>query len=180
MTIRLQANKRTHLNASGLKNLRKSGRLPSVVFGKNADNEMIHISTSQFQKWLRQGGSGVIELQVEGSSAISVLLEDFQRDPRTREPIHVDFQRVQTNTMVRTKIPVKFKGTPIGTKQGGIVQIQSSFIEVEALPQHLPPEIEMDISAMNVGDAVLVKDVEFSAEVTVVSEPHEFLLNVVK
>jgi len=111
---------------------------------------------------------------------MSVLLEDLQRDPVTRSLLHVDFQRVQSGEPLRTKVAVKFKGTPIGTKQGGIVQIQSSFIEVEALPKHLPTVIELDIGGLEAGESLQVKDVKLPPDVTVVSGEQEFLVAVVK
>ncbi|SFL99327.1 large subunit ribosomal protein L25 [Paenibacillus sp. 1_12] len=180
MTTLFQAEQRIHLNPSGLRNLRKSGRLPGVVFGRNLENKMIHISTIEFHRWLKQGASGFIEIQLEGKGSLSVLLEDLQRDPLTRDLLHVDFQQVQTNEIVRTKIAVKFKGKPIGMKQGGVVQIQCEFIEVEALPRHLPSAIEFDISDMNIGESVHVKDLELPSEVTVISGGNEFLVSVVK
>lgn len=180
MKTHLKAENRDFLNSSGLRRLRRSGRLPGIVFGKNMPNRRIHISTLQFQKWLRQSGSGIIELRLEGEDPLSVLLEDLQRDPVTRDLLHVDFQQVKADAIVRTKIPVEFKGTPIGTKQGGVVQIQSAWIEVEALPRHLPSVVQLDISGMSTGESLYVKDVEFVPEVTVISEGNEFLLSVVK
>ncbi|MCQ6562344.1 50S ribosomal protein L25 [Paenibacillus mendelii] len=180
MTTYIQAEKRMPLNTSGLRNLRQSGRLPGVVFGRNIENAMIHISNIDFQKWLKQGDSSLIELQFDGGDSLSVLLEDLQRHPVTRDLVHVDFQRVQKDEIVRTKIAVKFKGTPAGTKQGGVVQIQSEFIEVEALPRHLHAAIEVDISDMIIGESVYVKDLKLPQEVTVVSGVNESLASVVK
>lgn len=180
MTTCLQTDQRTHLNSSGLRNLRKSGILPGIVFGRNTENEMIQISTIEFERWLKQGAVGFIELQLEGRDPLTVLLEDLQRDPITRDLLHVDFQQVQTNEVVRTKIAIKFKGTPIGTKLGGSVQTQCEFIEVEALPRHLPDTIEFDISGMEIGETVLVKDVELPSEVTVISGDNELLVSVIK
>jgi len=180
MAASIHAEQRPRLNTSGLRNLRREGRLPGVVFGKNAANEVIHISTKQFEKWLKQGASGFIELQMEGGNPLTVLLEDLQRDPVTRDLMHVDFQLVQSGEIVRTKIPVKVKGTPVGTKTGGIVQIQDPYVEVEALPKHLPASIELDISAMEIGDTMFVKDVELPPEVTVVSGENELLVAVSK
>lgn len=180
MTTCFQAEPRTHLNASGIRNLRRSGRLPGVVFRKQAQNEMVHLSTTQFQKWLKQGASGFIELEIAGKDSLTVLLEDVQVDAVTRDLLHVDFQQVQADVPLRTKIPVRFKGVPAGTKQGGVVQIQRQFIEVEALPKHLPASIDFDIEGMNVGESLHVKDANFSPEVTVISEENEFLLSVVK
>ncbi|WFR63757.1 50S ribosomal protein L25 [Paenibacillus amylolyticus] len=180
MTTTFQAENRIPLNSSRLRDLRKSGRLPGVVFGRKTDNQMIHIPTIEFQKWLKQGASGFIELQFEDKDALTVLLEDLQRDPVTRDLLHVDFQQVQTNEIMRTKIPVKFNGTPIGTKQGGVVQVQLASIEVEALPRHLPTSIEFDISTMELGETLHVRDATFASDVTVISEGNESLLSVVK
>lgn len=171
---------RQRLNRSGLRNLRQDGRLPGVVFGKNADNEIIHISTKQFEKWLRKGEAGFIELQMEEGRSLTVLLEDLQRNPVTGAPMHVDFQLVQQDKMIRTKLGVRFIGTPIGTKTGGVVQIQDPYVEVEALPKDLPSTIELDISEMDVGDTRLIKDLVLPPEVTVISGDNELLVSVAK
>jgi large subunit ribosomal protein L25 len=180
MTTLIQAENRIKLKPSKLQNLRQSGRLPGIVFGKNTENEMIHIPSVPFQKWLKQGASGFIELQFEEKPSLTVLLEDLQRDPVTRELLHVDFQQVQNNEVLRTKIPVKFNGTPADAKYGGVVQIQLATIEVEALPRHLPTVVEFDISAMKIGQTLHVEDAEFAPEVTVISEGNESLLSVIK
>lgn len=180
MTITLEAKERTRMNASALRKLRESGRLPAVVFGRGSDNYMIHLSESQFRRWLRSGASGAVELVIEGKKRIPVLLEDMQRDPVTRNLIHIDFQSIQSDTPVRTKIPVKFIGTPEAARQGGVVLVQSSTVEVEALPALLPNEIEYDIGDMKMGDVVQVKDIRMPEGVTVISDPEEALLSVSK
>ncbi|MEF2966573.1 50S ribosomal protein L25 [Paenibacillus sp. M1] len=180
MAACIHTERRPRLNSSGLRNLRQGGRLPGVVFGKNADNEIIHISTKQFEKWLKQGTSGFIELQMEGDRSMTVLLEDLQRNPVTGELVHVDFQLVQTGEIIRTKLGVKFVGTPIGTKSGGAVQIQDPFVEVEAFPKDLPSTVELDISAMEIGDTRFVKDLILPPNVTVISGDNELLISVSK
>lgn len=180
MTACIHTERRPRLNTSGLRNLRREGRLPGVVFGKNADNEIIHISTKQFEKWLKRGKSSFIELQMEGDQPLTVLLEDLQRDPVTGDLLHVDFQLVQTGEIIRTKLPVKITGTPVGTKSGGVVQIQDPYVEVEALPKDLPSSVELDISTLEIGDTLYVKDLELPAEVTVVSGDNELLVSVSK
>lgn len=180
MATSIHTERRPRLNSSGLRNLRKKGRLPGVVFGKNVDNEIIHISTVEFEKWLKKGESGFIELKLDGEKSLTVLLEDLQRNPVTGAPLHVDFQFVQTGEIIRTKIPVKFTGTPVGTKTGGVVQIQDPFVEVEALPKDLPSSVEMDISSMDLGDTRFVKDLDLPSELTVISGDNELLVSVSK
>ena len=180
MAAYIHTERRPRLNTSGLRNLRREGRLPGVVFGKNVNNEIIHISTIQFEKWLRRGASGFIELKMEGDPSLTVLLEDLQRDPVTGDLLHVDFQLVQMGEIIRTKIPVKIIGTPVGTKSGGIVQIQDPYVEVEALPKDLPSSVELDISAMEIGETRLVKDLDLPSELTVISGANELLVSVSK
>ncbi|MNJ54407.1 General stress protein CTC [compost metagenome] len=180
MNTCIHTERRPRLNSSGLRNLRQKGRLPGVVFGKNADNENIHISTNEFEKWLNRGASGFIELQMEGDRSMTVLLEDLQRDPVTRALVHVDFQFVQATEIIRTKLAVKFVGTPIGTKLAGVVQIQDPYVEVEALPKDLPSIVELDISDMEIGDTRFVKDLVLPSTVTVISGDNELLVSVSK
>jgi large subunit ribosomal protein L25 len=180
MAAYIHTESRLQMNSSGLRNLRREGRLPGVVFGKNADNKIIHISTKQFENWLKLGASGFIQLKMEDNQPMTVLLEDLQRNPITRELVHVDFQLVQMGEMIRTKIAVKFIGTPAGTKLGGVVQIQNPYVEVEALPKNLPSSIELDVSAMKIGETRSVEDLNLPTEVTVVSDSNELLISVSK
>lgn len=111
---------------------------------------------------------------------MTVLLEDLQRNPVTGDLVHVDFQLVQTGEIIRTKLGVKFVGTPIGTKSGGVVQIQDPYVEVEAFPKDLPTTVELDIRAMETGDTRFVKDLILPPEVTVISGDNELLVSVSK
>ncbi|GIP42494.1 50S ribosomal protein L25 [Paenibacillus sp. J45TS6] len=180
MATYIHTERRPQLNPSGLRNLRREGRLPGVVFGKNADNQIIHICTKQFEKWIKKGASGFIELKIEGDHSFIVLLEDLQRNPVTRAPLHVDFQLVQTDEIIRTKLGVKIIGIPAGAKWGGVVQIQDPYVEVEALPKDLPSIVELDISAMEIGETLFVKDLVLPPEVTVISGDNELLVSVSK
>ena len=178
MKTSILTERRLRMNPSGLRNLRREGRLPGVVFGKNAENKIIHISTKEFKQWLKKGASDFIELKMEGEPSLTVLLEDLQRHPVTGELLHVDFQLVQSGGVIRTKLAVKLLGTPVGTKSGGVVQVQDPYVEVEALPQYLPSSVELDISAMEVGETFFVKDLNLPPEVTVISGGSEVLVSV--
>lgn len=179
MRVTFQAEPRTLTNKTGLKRLRKDGRLPGIIFGANAENVMIHLSRSDFQRWTRTNGTGIVYINIEGQDKIPVLLEDIHRDPLTNEYLHVDFLRVQQDEVVRTKLLVDFVGTAAGTKEGGIIQIQSNLIEVEALPAKLPDSITFDISELEVGQSVFVGDLKLPEGVTLVSADNELLISVI-
>ena len=174
-----QAEHRSPLNRSGLRQLRKGGRLPSIVFGKHMDATMVHISTKEFQQWSKQGNSGVVELDLEGNQKIPVLLEDVQRDPVTRDLLHVDFLHVKMDEMVRTKISIEYVGVAAGVKLGGVMQVQGTFINVEGLPGHMPAFITADISHLAVGETFLVEHLEIPEGVHVISPAEELLVSIV-
>ncbi|NWL88271.1 MULTISPECIES: 50S ribosomal protein L25 [unclassified Paenibacillus] len=174
-----QVEERIPMNRTGLKRLRNSGRLPAVVFGSGTENQNIHLSTKEFGKWIRRGSGGIIELNLENHDSIPVLLEAIQRDPVTQEYIHVDFLRVKKDELVRTKVNIEFAGTPRGTKLGGIVQTQSTFIEIESFPDKIPGSIIVDISHLEIGDSIHVGDIELPDGLVLISATNELLVSVV-
>jgi len=174
-----QVEERIPMNRTGLKRLRNSGRLPAVVFGSGTDNQNIHLSTKEFGKWIRRGSGGIIELNLENHDSIPVLLEAIQRDPVTQEYIHVDFLRVKKDELVRTKVNIEFAGTPKGTKLGGIVQTQSTYIEIESFPDKVPGSIVVDVSHLEIGDSIHVGDIELPDGLVLISATNELLISVV-
>lgn len=173
------AEKRIPMNKSGLKNLRRNGRLPASIMGLNQESEMVHISLRDFNRWVRGGSSGLLEIKNGDSEATPVLLQGLQKDVVTREYIHADFLRVRTDEAVRAKVSLDFVGTPIGEKAGGTLQTQSTVIEVESLPQLLPATITVDISDLQVGESLLVGDIKLPAEVKMLSPEDDPLLTVI-
>ncbi len=175
----LTAEQRSSMNKSSLKQLRKSGRLPGVVMGLNKESTMVHLSMPDFKRWMRNTGSGMLELQIKDSETIPVLLEGVQRDAVTGDYIHVDLLRVKTDEPVVTKIALNYIGIPKGTKMGAILQTQSSFIEVKALPHQLVSFINVDISEMDIGDTLLAGDIQLPPGVAMISSENELLLSIV-
>ncbi|CAH0119923.1 50S ribosomal protein L25 [Paenibacillus sp. CECT 9249] len=179
MSTTFTAEKRTHLTRSGLRQLREKGRLPGAIFGKRTNTESIHISAKDFTKWLKKGDSGLIHLEVAGAGTIPVLLEGIQRDPVSKDVLHVDFLQVQMDQAVRTKIPVEYIGTAHGAKKGGIVQTQGTQIEVEGLPGKLPPSVSVDISGLDIGDSIIAEQLTLPDGIALVSPADELLVSVV-
>lgn len=174
----ISAEKRSNLTRSGLRQLRQSGRIPSVVYGKHVEDMMIHVSTKDFQQWAKQGVSGVVELEIAGEKPLAVMLEDVQYDPVTRHLVHADFMHVKMDELVRSRIPIEVVGTAEGVKTGGMLHTQTTHIEVECLPKNLPSTIAVDVSALQVGDSILVEQLTMPEDVTVISAPDELLVTI--
>lgn len=179
MRTTFQAEPRTLTNKASLKRMRQEGKLPAIIYGAGEENVMLHLSRNDFERWTRTSGTGIVYMEVKGHGRIPVLLENIQRDPLSGEYLHADFLRVRRDEVVRTKLLVEFVGTAAGTKEGGIIQIQSNLIEVEALPENLPDSITYDISEMEVGESVFVGDLKLPEGVTLLSAENELLISVI-
>ena len=179
MRVNLRAETRAAMNKTGLKQLRLSGRIPAIVFGTGEDNMMIQLSAKEFGKWARNGKGGILELRFDDRDPIPVLLESVQRDPITREYIHVDFLRININEVVRTRVNLDYIGTAKGAKLGGVVQIQSTFIEIESFPDRIPATIPVEISELEIGNSLHVGDLKLPEGVVPISSANELLVSVV-
>lgn len=179
MRVNLRAETRAAMNKTGLKQLRLSGRIPAVVFGTGENNMMIQLSAKEFGKWARNGKGGILELRFDDREPLPVLLESVQRDPITREYIHVDFLRININEVVRTRVNLDYIGTAKGAKLGGVVQIQSTFIEIESFPDRIPAIIPVDISELDIGNSLHVGDLKLPDGVVPISSANELLVSVV-
>lgn len=179
MRVNLRAETRAAMNKTGLKQLRLSGRIPAVVFGTGENNMMIQLSAKEFGKWARNGKGGILELRFDDREPLPVLLESVQRDPITREYIHVDFLRININEVVRTRVNLDYIGTAKGAKLGGVVQIQSTFIEIESFPDRIPAIIPVGISELDIGHSLHVGDLKLPDGVVLISSANELLVSVV-
>lgn len=179
MRVNLLAETRAAMNKTGLKQLRLSGRIPAVVFGTGENNMMIQLSAKEFGKWARNGKGGILELRFDDREPLPVLLESVQRDPITREYIHVDFLRININEVVRTRVNLDYIGTAKGAKLGGVVQIQSTFIEIESFPDRIPAIIPVGISELDIGHSLHVGDLKLPDGVVLISSANELLVSVV-
>lgn len=155
MRLCFEAQSRVTMNRSRMKQLRQAGSLPCVIFGQEAASDMIQISSKQFGKWLKSGRSEIIDLNIDGTKKVPVMLKHAQRDPVTRDWLHADFLRVRLDENVRMKVPLEFVGTPAGVTKGGVLSVQETHIEVEGLPGNIPATIAVDVSHLEVGESLL-------------------------
>ncbi len=150
--------KRETFGKAAVRDLKKSGMIPAVVYGLTEPPVAIAISPKAVARVLASdtGMNSVMFLQREGTDIKRhVIIKDLQRDPITARLRHVDFMRVDMTIKVRVKVPVRLVGTAIGVKaMGGILDFSHREIELECLPSIIPAHIDVDISGLNVGDAI--------------------------
>lgn len=140
------------------KKIRRAGRLPAIAYGKGEPTALT-VDDHDFGVLLQRiGGEKVlVDLNYDGKSE-KVFLRDVQRDPVKDLPIHVDFFRVDMDHEMQTEIQVVQHGTPIGLKEGGILEHGVRTVSVKAKPQDIPPHLEVDVSHLKVNESVHISD----------------------
>ncbi len=141
------------------KNLLKLGFIPAVLYshGKTqhievAKKDMLHLFSQGISE------STLISLDL-GKTQETAFIKDYEVHPITSEIIHIDFYKVTFGEKVRTHISLKLIGKPPGVKEGGVLETFLSELEVEMLPKDLVAYIEVDISSLNIGDAIHIRDI---------------------
>ena len=170
-SIELQVQKRELIGKSQ-NSLRKEGFLPSIIYGHNFEPLPIQIKYSDFEKVFKKAGeSTLINLKITspaGEKDEPVVIKDIQKDPVSDKIIHADFYKVNLKEKIKAKVPLVLIGESEAVKAGGVLLKTVNELEVEALPQDLPHELQIDISRLqNFGDHMLIKDISVSDKVKI-------------
>lgn len=171
--ITLTVEKRTSATPQAL---RRAGRLPAVVYGKNHSATSVTLDARAFQKAFREAGEATI-VSLEGlDETLSTLIHEVAVDPLTSEPMHVDFYAVTKGQMVEVAIPLVFTGVSPAVEAGANLVKVMHELEVEADPTNLPQSIEVDLSLLKVvSDRICARDLALPAGVSLAIEPDEVI-----
>jgi len=177
--IELNAQKR-EVVGSGLNNLRKSGYMPAVLYGKNQESISLQIPVKDFHRAFELAGeSTMVYLNVDGQS-YPTIIHDIAKDAVSDSILHADFYKVRLDEKIKAKVAVVFHGESPAVKDlGGIFVRNTNELEIEAFPQDLPHEIVVDISSLkNMGNQILVKDLKLDSKLKVMAEAEEIIATV--
>jgi large subunit ribosomal protein L25 len=169
---KLNAEKRTDVNKSATNRLRSSGRIPAVVYG-HVEPMVISIDAREFRtSFKRITENTIIELKLP-AGAHEVLVKDYQKDNLTGEILHIDFYEFKRGVALRTHVPLRLTGNPVGVKEGGILEVLLHDIEVECLPKNLPEEIVLDIAELMLGHSIHVRELALPEGVRAMANPEQ-------
>lgn len=162
-----------------LSSVRKNGYIPGVLYGNNFNNRPIQLDKKEFLRQLkRHGKSGIFKVSVD-DEILSVKINEIQRDTVSNEIIHIDLHSVDLNKVINIFVPIQLFGGSIGVKSGGILQQQLRSIEVKGLPSFVPETIHLNISDLDIGQAIYVKDLMIPDEVEVLTDSDTMILTIV-
>ncbi|MFN2323610.1 MAG: 50S ribosomal protein L25 [Trueperaceae bacterium] len=152
--------------------LRNQGRLPAIVYNREL-NVPVSVEFKAFDRVFRsQGTSNLIDLEVDGETH-AVLVKAVQMDKRRRVPQHIDFYAVTAGQTLNVHVPIELVGIAIGTKEGGQLDVQRREVHIQILPRLIPHHVELDVSALQVGDSLHVRDLVelLPAEAEILDDP---------
>ena len=143
----LAAQKREILGKK-VKNLRKEGLIPAIIYGRKKESTPISLKENEFTNvWKSAGESSILTLLIDEKKE-NVLIHDVTFDPIRDNPIHVDFLAVEMDKLIKVGVKIEFVGESPAVKLGGTLVKIMHELQVEALPKDLPHEISVDISQL--------------------------------
>ncbi len=153
--------------------LRRTGRVPAVVYGMGAESLAVSVDTTDLRAALNTaaGLNALIALDVDGGTQLSIV-KDLQRHPVRRDVLHVDFLRIDPDQDVEVDVPLVLIGDAKKvTQASGMVDQVMHHLPLRAKPADIPTEVTADVSELEVGSSLRVSDIEFPAGVTPAGDP---------
>jgi len=169
---KLTARTRPEIGRSAVNKIKQQGLVPAVVYGGKDKPIALSVNAREISNILAHATSEhfLVDLEIAddgGTTSRLALVQEVQHDPLRGDVLHVDFHAVKADEKLHAQIPVETTGEPNGVKNfGGILEISVHAIEVECLPKDLPDRITIDVSALNVGEGIHVKDLQLPEGVT--------------
>lgn len=179
-TITITAKPRPQTGSHEVNKLRHEGKVPGVVYGHQFGDPLpIVIEAKDLRNALAGHNiNSVFTLEIEGRGATPVMVHERQHDILSHHLIHIDLYAVNLSEAVEADVPIVAVGHAPGVKEGGVLDIVLREITVEALPGAIPEQIEVDVSALNIGDNIHVRDLRAPQSVKIVQDEDEIVLSV--
>ena len=166
--IEMKATARPRAGKGAARAVRREGKIPAVIYGDKQDPETISLDENELWKIVTKGKflSSVFSIDIDGRK-LRVLPRDVQVDPVKDRPVHVDFQRVASDGMIRVKVPVKFINELLspGLKRGGVLNIVRHDVEVICPADAIPPAFEFNLEGLEIGKSIHISAVTMPANV---------------
>ncbi|EMT45293.1 50S ribosomal protein L25/general stress protein Ctc [Anoxybacillus flavithermus] len=174
----LQLQLRTDHRRSYVKQMRKQGRIPAIVYGKKTNSQPVFVDAAEFSKqWRATGGTGLLDVQVNDDH-IRVIVRDMQKHPIRHDIIHIDFLAVDAKTKIDVSVPIHLVGEAAGVKDGGVLQQAMHQLSIRALPTNIPSSIDIDITNLQVGDVLTISHIQTNGAYEVNHDPTEVIASI--
>jgi large subunit ribosomal protein L25 len=180
MEVKLKGEKRDGAGKGVARKVRATGKVPAILYGGGIDPLTLTVESGELWHALHTdaGSNVLIDLAVDGQNYLTMPRE-VQRDIVRGSILHVDFLRIRKDVAIQVDVPVHLTGESTGVKQGGVVEHHLWELRVECLPTEVPESIVADISKLDIGDALYLRDLRIPGNVTVLTPEEEIIVSVV-
>lgn len=156
--------------------LRRSGQIPAVLYGPETEPILLSVNAGEFEKVLKKSIAGqvLLNLIIQNGETLnrSAMVKELQTHPISRDFLHIDFYEITMDRKIRVKAPVVTTGTSKGVELGGILQIVRRELEMLCLPLQVPESVAIDISDLDIGDAIHIGDIALEGDVEFLEDDH--------
>jgi large subunit ribosomal protein L25 len=177
--VKIEVQERELRGSAASRRLRRQGMIPGVLYGRGNSPHAISVGERELRRALTgpAGLHAILDVVLEGQKTTHPsILKDYQQDVLTGRLAHIDLQEVRLDQPIHAQVVIELVGESEGTKEGGVLSQVSREINVEALPLEVPERIEVDISAMEMGDTMRLADIPTVEGVTFLDDPDETVL----
>lgn len=172
--INLNARVRRVTGNGPARSLRREGRIPAVLYGPKTEPILLSIDLREFEQIAKKStiGSVLLNLQIQNGDTHShpAMVKELQIHPVTHRFLHVDFYEIDMQRKIKVMVPVVVRGKAKGLEDGGLLQIVRREIEVLCLPTEIPESFEVNVTDLDIGDAIHMEDIQTVANVEIIEE----------
>jgi large subunit ribosomal protein L25 len=167
-TAELEAKLRQETGKGPMRRIRAAGNVPGVLYGEGNDPVALEFSFRDFYHvtHTRAGSNVILDLKIDGAdrAECKAIVREIQYHPVRRDVLHVDFQEISMTKQVHVRVPVELIGEPLGVRtKGGVLELLHREVEVRCLPADIPESLPIEVTDLDVGDSLQVRDLSFEA-----------------
>ncbi len=170
----LQAEPRSASGKGVARTLRRTGRIPAVIYGHHRAPEALSVDSAAFLKLLSgiTAGSTILDVTVGTGTPVKALIREIQRNPlKATDILHVDLYEVSANEKITLEVPVHVTGTADGVRNfGGVLDQVLHKLQIKVFPGDIPASIDVDVTPLGIGKSIFVRDIKVD-KVEILNEP---------
>ncbi|HEY1718948.1 MAG TPA: 50S ribosomal protein L25/general stress protein Ctc [Verrucomicrobiae bacterium] len=175
-SVALKAYPRAQVQRAEVTKLRRAGRVPATIYGRQAKPQNLEVNSKEFADLLHHSASEnlLVDLSVENDARSKrlALVQEIQHHPLDGKVLHVDFHEVAENEKVTVQVPVETTGESVGVKAGGVLEHVLFKLKVRCLPKDLPEQIVVDVTSLEIGKSFHIGDIKASEGVEILGDKH--------
>lgn len=167
--LELKAEKRNTIGKGAARSLRRDGKVPAILYGSDIEPVSLSIQAKEIEVLLKNAKFNQQLINIDFGDGVRkpTMIKEIQFRPVKGDFLHIDFYEVKMDRKIRVRVPVVLNGKCIGIEMGGLLQIIRRELEVLCYPSEIPESIEIDVTDLNIGNSVHVKDIQLEGDMEI-------------